>query len=212
MSSSLLEKELAEKPDKVVELLNTIRVTTERMLVEVSDLLDIRRIQEGKLPLQKETVSLCRLMNGSIEEHRSAGRLIGIGIRMTASGEATVRVDAGIFSRVLANLLWNALLRAPSGGDVEVRCGIGPDGVAQVRVENGGRPIPAARQAQLFEAFVAGAAASGDVTSGAGLGLAFCKLAVEAHGGSIRLQSPRPGREDGVSVTVEIPTVPAMRG
>jgi signal transduction histidine kinase len=211
MSASLLERELGERPEKVAELLGMIRATTERMLVEASDLLDIRRIQEGKLPLQRESVSLRRLLTDTIEELQPAGRLSGVGMRLAADGETTVRVDPGIFRRILANLVWNALLHAPSGSDVELECGTGPGGQAHVRVANGGRPIPDERQALLFEAFSAGATASGDVTSGAGLGLAFCKLAVEAHAGSIRLQSPRVGHPDGVSVTVTLPASAPMQ-
>ena len=81
-----------------------------------------------------------------------------------------------------------------------------------LHVANRGRVIPLDRRDGIFRAFVSGhdGLHSGDVP-GLGLGLAFCKLAVEAHDGTISLESPWQERGDGVKVTVALPAARVMQ-
>jgi signal transduction histidine kinase len=122
-------------------------------------------------------------------------------------------VDRAIFSRVVANLLWNALQHAPADSKVRVEVGMASGGWLDFSVTNDGAPIPAEVQNSLFEAFVSGKpGVHSRYASGTGLGLTFCKLAMEVHGGCIRVESPIAGRSDGVRVTVSLPPGAVLRG
>ena len=206
MSFSLLEKKMGKHDAKMQEIADTIRVTAERVVNEIGDLLDIRRIEEGKMPLQCERIDLIRLMREIAEEHGPAGALVGVRITLVSDAPVELDVDSNVLRRVLANLVWNALHHTPEGGRIDIGYARTTDGGMAFFVANTGRPISAERQAILFEAF-----ASGDVDGssraapGTGLGLAFCKLAMEAHGGSIAMESPWSEQGDGVKVTGFLP-------
>jgi len=204
MSFSMVEKTSQPGRPPDAELFATIRSSAERMRLMIDDLLDIRKIEEGRMALQCEPLPLRVLVDDQIREHRSAAALLDVSVGVSGDG-ATVRVDRRIFSRIFANLFWNALQHAPAGTVIEIAVA-GADGEASLSIANRGPSIPKARQALLFRAFVAGRSPPPALpTDGAGLGLSFCKLAVEAHGGAIRLDSPWPGHDDGVRVQIRFP-------
>ena len=164
-------------------------------------------MQEGRLPLQPRRVALASLVRESLLEHAAVADLCGVRLEFRDRPEdnALVDVDPEIFARILANLLWNGLRNAPRGSAVEVRLER-QERTAAVEVRNGGLAITTAEQAELFRPFVSYLHRTNSLTTpGTGLGLAFCKLAVEAHGGTIRLQSPRLPEGDGVCVTLALP-------
>jgi signal transduction histidine kinase len=92
--------------------------------------------------------------------------------------------------RVLANLIENAIRHAPGGSTVRVSAQAVAGG-AELRVTDGGRGVPELLRDQVFERFVS-AGAEATLTN-RGLGLAFCKVAVEAHGGRIWIEDAAPG-------------------
>jgi signal transduction histidine kinase len=204
-SMSLLEQRLDLSDTKIAELCETIRVTADRVLVQVSDLLDIRKIEEGKMPLDPEQVALQEILDECDREHTPAKDLLGVEIEVTGDAGGRVRVDRAIFTRVIANLFWNALQHAPRGSAVAVSCGVDAEGRVVIEVANHGTPISPERQALMFDAFVSWPSAASDEAMGStGLGLAFCKLAVEAHGGTIHVASPWQ-EADGVKIVVTLP-------
>jgi signal transduction histidine kinase len=113
------------------------------------------------------------------------------GVRLTRQvGAPRVLADPELLRRVLENLVENAIRYAPEGSAVEVAARLA-DGGVEVAVADGGAGVPVAARAQVFERFVQ---AGGDTTrTNRGLGLAFCKLAVEAHGGRIWIEDAAPG-------------------
>jgi signal transduction histidine kinase len=100
-------------------------------------------------------------------------------VQIRASGEARARVDADGVSRVLDNLLRNAVQASPSGAEVIVRTRT-TDGGAVVEVEDRGAGVPPDRVSELFEPFFTTRA------EGTGLGLAMSRAVAEAHGGTLR--------------------------
>lgn len=207
ISLSLLEKELGQPTEKARTLFDAIRGSSSRMLLQINALLDIRKIQEGRLALQPQRVALASLLRESLQEHAAVAELCGVRLEHPErpEGNALVDVDPEVFSRILANLLWNALRNAPRGSAVEVRSDR-QERSARITVRNGGVAITWAEQAELFHPFVSHLHRPSSLHSpGTGLGLAFCKLAIEEHGGTIALESPRQPEGDGVSVTLTLP-------
>ncbi len=203
-SFSVLEKNAVSADRTVKELMSAIRITADRILLQMNALLDIRKIEEGRMVLQRERVPLCRVIRESLEEHQSAADLTGLRFVLNADQDLRVEIDASIFSRVLANLLWNALQHAPQGSEIEIGCSAMSEGKAGIFIANRGKPISREQQKHLFEPFASSRAAAGSGAS-TGLGLAFCRLALEAHGGAIQLESPCEKYGDGVKVIITLP-------
>ena len=111
-------------------------------------------------------------------------------LEMPVSEPIPVVCDANIVSRVIGNLLSNAFKFTPEGGEVRVRIARTGDAV-RFSVSDTGPGIPVEFHRKIFDKF--GQVTGGKERNGVGLGLTFCKLAVEAHGGCIGLES-EPGK------------------
>jgi signal transduction histidine kinase len=104
-----------------------------------------------------------------------------------------VRADADLLRRVLENLLDNAIRHAPPSSTLRISAERA-DGATLIRVADQGRGIPERERERIFEPFVQGSVGDALVArTGRGLGLAFCRIAVEAHGGSIWVEDGNPG-------------------
>jgi signal transduction histidine kinase len=203
LSLSVLEDAVGAPDKRTKELTATMRASAERMLLLTANLLDVRRMETGRLVLRREPLAALSLLRESLGEHRATAEIAGVTLRLVGDADVAVAGDRGLMSRVLANLLWNALQHAPPGSVVEVGCGPVERGRVAIWVANAGEPIPPSRRKDLFTAFAAGDThPENSLVASTGLGLAFCRLAVEAHGGTIAVESPRPGHTDGVRVTV----------
>jgi signal transduction histidine kinase len=112
-----------------------------------------------------------------------------VSLSTAVSDGLTVQADPDLFRRVIENLIDNAIRHAPEGTIVSVTAAPTETG-AVVRVADQGIGVPEAQRALVFERF-----AQAEVTGRAnrGLGLSFCKLAVEAHGGQIWIEDAAPG-------------------
>jgi signal transduction histidine kinase len=114
-------------------------------------------------------------------------------VALTAEGpEVTTHADEQFLSRVVSNLLDNAVRHVPAGGDVELRWAHG-NGSLGFTVWNSGDPIPAKDLPRLFEPMFRGDASRNSETGGAGLGLAIARHLIEAHGGTLVAENPPRG-------------------
>lgn len=172
--------------DDVTQAIAESRQVTERLTGMVADLLNISKLEANALPLQCEPV-LARSMVQSL------GKQLSVQAR---SRQVTVNVDAEDFTfdgdkalllRVLENLASNALRYTPSSGRVQLEARA-EGGAVLLFVRNDGAPIPPHVRPTLFDKFVQGGDAKENRRVGWGLGLYFCKLCVEAHGGSISVE------------------------
>ena len=118
---------------------------------------------------------------------RAAAANVQIALALSIQG---MTADPDLMMRVIANLLDNAIRHAPEDSTVRVAIARGADGV-ELRVSDQGTGVPAELRDQIFERFQRAGAAS--TRANRGLGLAFCKLAVEAHGGRIWVEDGAPG-------------------
>ncbi len=163
------------------------------------NLLDVSRSEDGTFTARLGDVDVGRLVAGVVE--LMAPLAEGHGQTLVAVDEAPglrLRADGELLRRVLQNLVDNAL-RHGSGGDsvrIEIRAA---DGVAELRVADQGKGIPEAMRERIFEKYVR---LEGGPASGRGLGLAFCRLAVGAHGGRIHAEANAPR---GTAFVVRLP-------
>ena len=167
---------------KLEFMVHAIRESAKRMHTLVNNLLDMARIQSGKLSLRKDWNSLEEMVGSAI---RSLEPLLDTHQVVThiPPDLPLVECDAVLIERVLANLLENAVKYTPVGSTIEIFSSIASETQLQVSVNDHGPGFAADMKEHLFEKFTRGEAES--ATSGVGLGLAICKTIIEAHGGGI---------------------------
>jgi two-component system, sensor histidine kinase and response regulator len=163
--------------------------TMDRM---VMDLLDVARSDERGLAPRLGEVKIGEIVEETVEAQRSISSARKIKVSIVGDVEAVVRADRDLLRRVLANLLDNGLKYAPSGSAIEISTSI-RDGVFELRQRDGGTGIAPADREKIFDRYRR-VEKRGDshARTSRGLGLAFCKLAVEAHGGRIWVEDAEP--------------------
>ena len=170
-------------------ILNVAVHSTDRIQRLVNSLLDIYRLESGQ-PIEQLTVTNPEeLINNAVNDvsPSSTGRKQTIHIKTTEK-LPDIRVDADMLRRVLINLLDNAIKFSKAGTDIEI--GARKDrGSIQFWVEDNGPGIPSSEQKHIFEKFAKLKVRSEHRPSGLGIGLAFCRIAVQAHGGTIWVES-----------------------
>ncbi len=153
----------------------------------IDTLLDVGRLEEGKMPL---VIQECNPMALAREAVGSLGALkdkCAIGFEITGV-DNNVRCDRDIVRRVFANLIGNALKFTPAAGRIVVAAGVS-NGDLRFTVSDTGPGIDPAYHNKIFEKFGQLSMHREGLMHSSGLGLTFCKLAVEAHGGSIGVES-----------------------
>lgn len=153
----------------------------------VSDLLDVSRLETGRMPLELSQVDLAAL---AAEVAAATGRATHrVTVRVEGSAEqARIIGDASVIRRVITNLVGNAVKFSPTSSQIVVLVeGNGTE--AKVSVSDRGPGIAPAYHEKIFEKFAQVEAAGQGHKHSSGLGLTFCKFAVEAHGGRIGVES-----------------------
>jgi signal transduction histidine kinase len=163
-------------PDRVFAI---IRRQTERMSRLVGDLLDIGRIQAGKLSIEREEFDLGELVTEAAERLRTTSPRHAI--RLTLVGSLRLCADPGRVEQVLTNLLSNAVRYSPDGCEIEVGCEREGECI-HLQVVDRGIGIPPDKLGAIFDAFER---AHGETYGGLGLGLNIVQGIVEQHGGRI---------------------------
>ncbi len=178
--------------DGVRKSLTSMYEATRALNSMIMNLLDLSKAEEGKLGAHRLDVDLPALVAEILEELEVNAK--GRNVRLQSSMLVErIHADQGLLRRILTNLLENAIRYAPSETIVSVRATRVATGT-EVRVADAGSGIPDEMREKVFDAFVQ-AESSGHAggRGGHGLGLAFCKLAMEAHGGSIWVEDGAPG-------------------
>jgi len=170
----------------------------------VDDLLDLARINEGKVVLSLERVALERIAALVIEAHRAAAdqrrqRLKGL----FPDVPTLVNVDPDRMQQVVTNLVANALKYTPEGGTINVMTTV-EGNEAVLTVEDTGIGIPAHVQPLIFDLFTQAERVPG-AAAGLGIGLSLVKDIVTLHGGSVQVRSDGVGK--GSAFTVRLPLV-----
>jgi signal transduction histidine kinase len=181
--------------------LDVIRRGTGRLQRIVEDLLLVAQIEADRLELHIGAADLSKIAAAAVEEARPTAQEKDIALDLQSNGALPLAADAGRLGQVLDNLVSNALKFTLPGGSVAVSVH-GGDGRAVVEVADAGIGIPKDEMGQLFSRFYRASSATRRAIPGTGLGLVIARAIVEAHGGSIALDS-REG--EGTKVTVSLP-------
>jgi PAS domain S-box-containing protein len=189
-----------------LQLLQIAQRNSRRMINLVNDILDVSRLESGQMPLNLQTWPLPDLIHDALQVQQVLAQDKHITLENRVSLDLPwVYADEGLMRRVLQNLVGNAVKFTPPGGCVtlsaELTTMISAQPIVLISVQDTGPGIPPEIQSQLFQKFVTGSQKG----RGSGLGLAFCKLAVEAHAQQIWVDSS-PGK--GTTFTFSLAAVP----
>lgn len=198
----LREGASAKLNDKEQQLLAATREEILRLKALVNDLLDISKIEAGKMEMDFARTAVDDLLEKAVAVLKPQAEEKGIELSMKVEGRLPqVRADANKITWVLTNLIANALRYTDQGGYVRLRAErLGPQ--VHLSVADNGEGIPYAYQSRVFDKFVQ--VKSERAMGGSGLGLAISKEIVRAHGGTIWIDST-PGR--GSTFTFTLPVV-----
>ncbi len=164
-----------------VSMLSMVEQSSERMLKLVNAILDIGRLESGRMPLRREAVVMNELICQVIEAQRSLAIEKNLSLECALPPESPIAwADAMLIERVLQNLIDNAIKFTPEEGLVRVsmHCENGTSERYVISVQDSGDGVPPEVRPRIFEKFVTG----DQVGRGSGLGLAFCRMVIEAHG------------------------------
>lgn len=184
----IVEEDGGVLDDQLLDDIHQARACSESLTSMVNDVLDVSRLESNALPLELAPVELrtvvaegVALLGGVTSDHP---------IRIL--GTAVVPCDAQVMARVVSNLVGNSVKFAPAGSAIDVQIEA-QDGGARVEVLDLGPGVPFELQEVIFEKFKQYDRGGRGRLPRAGLGLTYCKLAVEAHGGRIGVEMREGG-------------------
>lgn len=190
-----------EDSEMAQSVLTIARRSTARIQRLISSLLDVNRLESGQPVGEKQSIALSVIVEEAfdavrpITDNRHQSLHNGLAARLPP-----VFVDTDMIRRVLINLLENASKYTPQGGKIET--GAKPDGDwIQVWIQDNGPGIPSTDQDRIFDKFTR--LKRKDSPAGLGVGLAFCRLAVQGHGGRIWVES-KPGQGARFAFTLPV--------
>jgi two-component system, sensor histidine kinase and response regulator len=158
----------------------------------IDDLLELTRLEESRVILRRESLPVPEILKASVDEWKVRVEQRGSAIEVGETTDLVLSADQHLLRRVLANLIGNALRHGGKGINIVVSARPAPDGTGvHFTVADDGVGIAPAYHDIIFRKF-GSVQGSGRATS-SGLGLTFCKLAVEAHAGRIWVDSSESG-------------------
>jgi len=201
--SELLAEEI-EGPlnEKQKRFINHIHKDSLHLLELINDVLDLSKIEAGRLELHPETFDVAAAIEEVLSTIRPQGLAKSIAIETDFSEPLALHADRLRFKQVLYNLLSNAVKFTPEGGSISVMAAQ-RDGFLEVSVSDSGIGIPRHEHESVFDKFYQASATTKGVREGTGLGLAITKRLVEEHGGRISVES-EPGKGSRFTFTIPI--------
>jgi signal transduction histidine kinase len=187
---------------QVAQYIDDASLLVSKALGLVATILDVDELEDGILHAQTQPVKLIELIERARAGNRAQFEVRQLRLDIDVDPELVVDLDRELFGRVVENLLVNATRYASRGG----RCAIAAwrDGsTLELAIGNDGPPVPASDREAIFSRYFQIERRRASARANRGLGLYFCKLAVEAHGGTIRVE------ERGDLGAVFVVTLPA---
>ncbi len=203
--TSLQLMEMGLGPERTQELEDIDRALESGRAMSrlINTLLDVAKIESGELQLDAQDVSLVEVAQEAVRSLGALTREHRLDIEEPA-GPTRACLDRVLIRRVIENLVGNAVRFTPAGGQVTIRLRPAGDG-CRIEVADSGIGVPPEFRERIFEKFGQVEGKEHRSRSATGLGLAFCKLAVDAHGGTIGVESEKG---QGSTFWVELPARP----
>ena len=202
-TNTLLAEDVAWEPQEQREFIQTIQQESFRLQELIDHLLDLSRLEAGRMPIQMKP----HLLHEIIQQALPQLKILTVDHHFLvhiSDALPPVWVDDKRIGQVVVNLARNAATYAPKGSEINISANVRGDFV-QVNVNDQGPGIPPSERKRVFQAFRRGVAAENGITKGAGLGLAICKGLIEAHGGRIWIKNKFL---PGTTISFTVPLIP----
>src|SRR5438552_3368479 len=184
-----LASQEADLPAEAASYVQDAQAAAQRLIGLVNDLLEIGRLERGKLSIAPQPVALGALTQSVLEETRVFVEGKGHRLDMTAVAEGpVVAADSQLLRQVVLNLVSNAIKYTPDGGKIEIEMGQA-DGLVRWQIRDSGLGVPREAQGRLFEKFYRADNVTSMETEGTGLGLYLVRLIMEQLGGRVWCES-----------------------
>jgi signal transduction histidine kinase/CheY-like chemotaxis protein/putative ubiquitin-RnfH superfamily antitoxin RatB of RatAB toxin-antitoxin module len=193
------------------EFIETARYSAEGLLTIINDILDLSKIEAGKLELENTSFSLHRTLDRVMRTHKLTAAGKGLDLRWEIASEVPdwIVTDPTRLSQVITNLVGNAI-KFTMAGEVELRVFSDPDGLLHFSVRDTGVGIPADKQQSIFEAFSQADPSTTRRFGGTGLGLTISSKLVQMLGGGLWVEST-PGQGSCFHFTVKVTALAGER-
>lgn len=196
LAGILFSLDFLRKPDypkeKQKSKLDKVYLSAQRLQLLIDDLLQISLLESGKIRLNLTEVDLCDLIQSAVSNFDAivAQKNLSLICQLPEAQSRKVLIDGTMIHRTVDNLLSNAIKFSPSDSEIIINLEFLKSGDTKIRVIDSGPGVPDELQSQIFEKYEIGTLMAN--VSQIGLGLAFCKMVVEAHGGEICVRSNHP--------------------
>jgi PAS domain S-box-containing protein len=200
----LMQEGLLE-PEELPEAVNSITNNAKAQAQLIEDILDISRIINNKLRLERRVLPLADIVEAAANAIRPLAEAATLRVAYTVeAGDLLVDADPGRLQQIITNLLTNAVKFTPPGGKIDLKL-TRAHSFASIEVSDTGKGIDEAFLPYIFDRFKQADSSNTRQQGGLGLGLAIVRHLVEMHGGIIRASSPGPGK--GAAFNVLLPVV-----
>lgn len=208
----LLTDEVAGLSDKQKDALNNIDESNERMIVLVNSLLNISRLEAGRVVVEPEETDMTELVSGIISKHKREIDEKKQGILLAVEPNVPkIMIDAKLIGQVYENLLTNSIKYTQTGGSIAVDLSLDGDQLMS-KVTDTGMGIPVEEQSRVFVKFFRGSNVVKTETEGTGLGVYLAKIIVEQSGGKIGFKSDGEGKGSTFWFTLPVAGMKAKEG
>lgn len=206
LSIIVLAAEILRMPDypreRYQQKIHQILAASQQLQSLIDSLLLMAKLESGKMLLKQEEIDLCELCTSVLQDaHEIAAQKKLELISYLPDSQHLINIDVTLFRRVLDNLLSNAIKFSPCGSKILLKVDGTTSRQTRIQVIDSGPGIDAQIRESIFDKYEIGTLMK--ETSQIGLGLAFCKMAVEAHGGQIRVE---PNQPKGAIFTIDLIT------
>jgi signal transduction histidine kinase len=204
MALELLENQRSQvgDPEQFLLLIRMAKTASRGMEELISSLLEIARLEAGKLTLDIQSFDLCALLAEVTAAQRLQATYKAVETVIESPIGLMVKTDRGLLWRIVMNLLDNAIKFAPEKSRIGIEASAQDDGSVRISVTDAGPGIPLADRERIFEKFAQAGDGEHAKQTGTGLGLTFCRMALEALGGAIGVDAGPAGKGSCFSIRI----------
>ena len=196
-------------PEKILPLLTMAHKNSASLTRLINDLLDIQKIEAGKMDFLMERVNLCVLLQSAVQSNLAFAQELGVGLHIADEDSVakltSVNVDQGRFQQVMANLISNACKYSPVGGVVNLRASSVGQDMVRISVEDQGSGVPDSFRDRIFQKFSQADSSDTRAKGGTGLGLAISKVIIQQMQGDIDFYNLPAEQGGGAIFYVDLP-------